>query len=150
MVRTSASPTTTDRHKAVIIGRVLPVTRGTPETRSSTRDPFSLRTWSTGVGLREGQDANVPSGSLPLGPECFSRYIRAAEVPNNFRLAMGISKFTGESKPEIWLEDFILKLSTMEQISTVFYSNLKERVQLQLDIFTKRQEKKTYRNLPLI
>ena len=59
-----------------------------------------------GRALREGQEHDVPSGSVPLGPECFSRYIRAAEIPNNFRLATGISKFTGESKPEIWLEDY--------------------------------------------
>ena len=56
--------------------------------------------------LREGQDHEVLSGSVPSGPECFSRYIRAAEIPHNFRLATRIIKLTGESKPEIWLEDY--------------------------------------------
>ena len=40
------------------------------------------------------------------GPECFSRAIRSADIPPNFRLAAGIGKFTGESKPETWLDDY--------------------------------------------
>ena len=27
-------------------------------------------------------------------------------IPPNFRLATGVSKFTGESKPDTWLEDY--------------------------------------------
>ena len=27
-------------------------------------------------------------------------------IPSNFRLAIGVSKFTGESKPDTWLEDY--------------------------------------------
>ena len=41
-----------------------------------------------------------------MGPECFSRYILAAQISNNFRLAMAVSKFASECKPEIWLEDY--------------------------------------------
>ena len=41
-----------------------------------------------------------------FGPECFGRAIRAAEIPHNFRLATDVSKFTGESKPNTWLEDY--------------------------------------------
>jgi len=57
---------------------------------------------------REGQDRNFPGGSRSFvsGPECFSRAIRAAEIPPHFRLATGVSKFTGESKPDTWLEDY--------------------------------------------
>ena len=40
------------------------------------------------------------------GPECFGRAIRAAEIPHNFRLATGVSKFTEESNPDTWLEDY--------------------------------------------
>ncbi|KAI4982102.1 hypothetical protein ZWY2020_022594 [Hordeum vulgare] len=49
-----------------------------------------------------------PSGSRTIvsGPECFSRAIRSADIPPNFRLAAGIGKFTGESKPETWLDDY--------------------------------------------
>ena len=57
---------------------------------------------------REGLDRDRPIGSRVhvSGPECFSRAIRAAEIPPNFRLATGVSKFTGESKPDTWLEDY--------------------------------------------
>lgn len=37
---------------------------------------------------------------------CLSRYIRSAVIPSNFRLATGISKFSGDSKPETWLDDY--------------------------------------------
>ncbi|KAI4971277.1 hypothetical protein ZWY2020_002191 [Hordeum vulgare] len=49
-----------------------------------------------------------PSGSRAIvsGPECFSRAIRSADIPPNFRLATGIIKFTGESKPETWLDNY--------------------------------------------
>ena len=61
-----------------------------------------------GRAQRENLDRDRPSGSgaFVSGPECFSRAIRAAEIPPNFRLAAGVSKFTGESKPETWLEDY--------------------------------------------
>ena len=57
---------------------------------------------------RGGHDRDVPTSSRVhvSGPECFSRAIRAAVIPPNFRLATGVSKFTGESKPETWLEDY--------------------------------------------
>ena len=57
---------------------------------------------------REGLDRDRPSGSRVhvSGPEYFGRAIKAAEIPHNFRLATGVSKFTGESKPDTWLEDY--------------------------------------------
>src|SRR4051812_27167060 len=47
---------------------------------------------------REGNDRDVPTSSKVhvSGPECFNRAIRAAVNPPNFRLATGVSKFTGE------------------------------------------------------
>jgi hypothetical protein len=47
---------------------------------------------------------DYPSGSTSSWPVCLSRYIHSALIPANF--AIGISKFTGESKPETWLEDY--------------------------------------------
>ena len=44
--------------------------------------------------------------TVVFGPECFSRAIHSADIPPNFRLATGISKFTGEYKPETWLDDY--------------------------------------------
>ena len=57
---------------------------------------------------REDPGRDRPSGSRVhvFSPECFSRAIRAAVIRHNFRLATGVSKFTGESKPETWLEDY--------------------------------------------
>ena len=57
---------------------------------------------------REGLERDHPTDSTVhvSGPECFSRAIRAAVIPPNFRLATGVSKFTGESKHETWLEDY--------------------------------------------
>src|SRR4051812_28017372 len=57
---------------------------------------------------REGHDRDAPTSSRVhvSGPKCFSRAIRAAVIPPNFRLATGVSKFTGESKPDTWLEDY--------------------------------------------
>ena len=61
-----------------------------------------------GRANQEGLDRDRPSGSgaFVSGPECFSRAIRVAEIPPNFRLAARVSKFTGESKPDTWLEDY--------------------------------------------
>ena len=57
---------------------------------------------------REGLDRDRSSGSRVhvSGLKCFGRAIRAAKIPHNFRLANGISKFTRESKPDTWLEDY--------------------------------------------
>ena len=57
---------------------------------------------------REDPGRDHPSGNIVhvSGPECFSRAIRVAVIPPNFRLATGVSKFTRESKPETWLEDY--------------------------------------------
>ena len=57
---------------------------------------------------REGLDRDCPNGSRVhvSGPECFSRANRTAEIPPNFSLATGVSKFTDESKPDTWLEDY--------------------------------------------
>ena len=57
---------------------------------------------------REGHDGGPQTSNRVhvSGPECFSRAIRAAVIPPNFRLASGVSKFTGESKPDTWHEDY--------------------------------------------
>ena len=57
---------------------------------------------------REDPGRDRPSGSRlhVSGLECFSRAIRAAVIPPNFRLATGVFKFTRESKPKTWLEDY--------------------------------------------
>jgi hypothetical protein len=44
----------------------------------------------------------------PLGPRDFSRAIRRAPFPTRFRTPTTITKYSGESKPELWLADYWL------------------------------------------
>jgi hypothetical protein len=44
----------------------------------------------------------------PPGPRAFSRAIRRAPFPTRFRTPITITKYSGESKPELWLADYRL------------------------------------------
>jgi hypothetical protein len=44
----------------------------------------------------------------PPGPQAFSRAIRRAPFPTRFRTPTTITKYSGESKPELWLADYRL------------------------------------------
>jgi hypothetical protein len=44
----------------------------------------------------------------PLGPHAFSWAIRRASFPTRFRTPTTITKYSGESKPELWLADYQL------------------------------------------
>ena len=57
---------------------------------------------------REGHDRDFSTSSRVhvSGPECFSRAIRSAGIPPNFRLATGVNKFTGGSKPGTWFDGY--------------------------------------------
>jgi hypothetical protein len=44
----------------------------------------------------------------PPGPRAFSRAIRRAPFPTRFRTPTTITKYSGESKPELWLTDYRL------------------------------------------
>jgi hypothetical protein len=44
----------------------------------------------------------------PPGPRAFSRAIRRAPFPTRFRTSTTITKYSGESKPELWLADYRL------------------------------------------
>jgi hypothetical protein len=44
----------------------------------------------------------------PPGPQAFSRAIRRAPFPTRFRTPTTIAKYSGESKPELWLADYRL------------------------------------------
>ncbi|KAI4969858.1 hypothetical protein ZWY2020_000772 [Hordeum vulgare] len=80
----------------------------TYDPRPDARGYIAHRRVDRGRAHRDGHDIDRPSGSriIVSGPECFSRAIRSADIPPNFRLATGISKFTRESKPETWLDDY--------------------------------------------
>jgi hypothetical protein len=44
----------------------------------------------------------------PPGPRAFNRAIRRAPFPTRFRTPTNITKYSGESKPELWLADYRL------------------------------------------
>jgi hypothetical protein len=44
----------------------------------------------------------------PLGPQAFSRAIRRASFPTRFRTLTTITKYSGETRPELWLVDYRL------------------------------------------
>ncbi|KAI5008844.1 hypothetical protein ZWY2020_009892 [Hordeum vulgare] len=80
----------------------------TYDPRPDARGFIAQRKVDRSRAHRDGHNRDRPSGSKTIvsGPEYFSRAIRSADIPPNFRLATGISKFTGESKPETWLDDY--------------------------------------------
>jgi hypothetical protein len=44
----------------------------------------------------------------PPGPQAFSRAIRRASFPTRFRTSTTITKYSGETRPELWLADYRL------------------------------------------
>jgi hypothetical protein len=44
----------------------------------------------------------------PTGPNAFSRAIRGAHFPQRFRPLANIVKYTGDTNPGVWLEDYWL------------------------------------------
>jgi hypothetical protein len=44
----------------------------------------------------------------PPGPQAFSRAIRRAPFPARFRALTTITKYSGETRPELWLADYRL------------------------------------------
>jgi hypothetical protein len=42
----------------------------------------------------------------PPGPQAFSRAIRRASFPTRFRTPTTITKYSGETRPELWLADY--------------------------------------------
>jgi hypothetical protein len=44
----------------------------------------------------------------PPGPRVFSRAIRRVSFPTRFRAPTTITKYSGETKPELWLADYRL------------------------------------------
>ena len=44
----------------------------------------------------------------PTGPNAFSRVIRGASFPQHFRPPVNVVKYTGDTNPGVWLEDYRL------------------------------------------
>jgi hypothetical protein len=58
-------------------------------------------------GRYDSEEDRSPSPEPP-GPQAFSRAIRWAPVPARFRAPTTITKYSGETRPELWLADYRL------------------------------------------
>jgi hypothetical protein len=58
-------------------------------------------------GCYDGGEDRSPSPEPP-GPQAFSRAIRRAPFPTRFRTPTTITKYSGETRPELWLVDYRL------------------------------------------
>jgi hypothetical protein len=58
-------------------------------------------------GRYDGEEDRSPSPEPP-GPRVFSRAIRRASFPAQFRAPTTITKYSGETRPELWLADYRL------------------------------------------
>jgi hypothetical protein len=58
-------------------------------------------------GRYDSEEDRSPSPE-PLGPRVFNRAIRRAPFPARFRAPTTITKYSGETRPELWLADYWL------------------------------------------
>jgi hypothetical protein len=58
-------------------------------------------------GRYDSEEDQSPSPEPP-GPQAFSRAIRRAPFPTRFRAPTSITKYSGETRPELWLADYRL------------------------------------------
>jgi hypothetical protein len=58
-------------------------------------------------GRYDSEEDRSPSPE-PLGPQAFSRAIRRASFPTRFWAPTTITKYSGETRPELWLTDYRL------------------------------------------
>jgi hypothetical protein len=58
-------------------------------------------------GRYDSRENRSPSPEPP-GPQAFSRAIRRAPFPTRFRTPTSITKYSGETRPELWLADYRL------------------------------------------
>jgi hypothetical protein len=58
-------------------------------------------------GRYDSREDRSPSPEPP-GPQAFSRAIRRAPFPTQFRAPTTITKYSGETRPELWLTDYQL------------------------------------------
>jgi hypothetical protein len=58
-------------------------------------------------GCYDSEEDRSPSPEPP-GPQVFSRAIRRASFPTRFRAPTTITKYSGETRPELWLADYRL------------------------------------------
>jgi hypothetical protein len=87
---------------------------GSPRQRAPSPRPSGPRQREGALRLppQAGRTLRQRGGSKSLartvGPQAFSRAIRRALFPTRFRPPATITKYSGETRPELWLTDYRL------------------------------------------
>jgi hypothetical protein len=84
----------------------LPRQRAPPPRPSSP--PRVRRGYHPRHGGRYDSGEDWSPSPEPPGPQAFSRAIRRAPFPTRFRVPTTITKYSGETRPELWLADYRL------------------------------------------
>jgi hypothetical protein len=86
--------------------------RSTPGARGTHRrahlDEKVRRGYHPRRGGRYGSGEDQSPSPEPPGPQAFSWAIRRAPFPTRFRTPTTIAKYSGETRPELWLADYRL------------------------------------------
>jgi hypothetical protein len=85
----------------------MPQQRAPPRPSSPPRREGAPRLPPQAWGHYDSGEDRSPTPEPP-GPRAFSRAIRRALFPTRFRTPTTLTKYSGESKPELWLADYRL------------------------------------------
>jgi hypothetical protein len=80
----------------------------TLEARRHDRDEAESRRYRPRRGGRYDPDHDRSMSPEPSGPRVFSEAIRKAKFPARFRQPANLTKYSGETNPELWLADYRL------------------------------------------
>jgi hypothetical protein len=88
----------------------LPDSCGKPRSTPGARGTRHLqhRGYHPKRGGRYDSGEDRSPSPEPPGPQAFSRAIRRAPFPTQFRAPTTITKYSGETRPELWLADYRL------------------------------------------
>jgi hypothetical protein len=87
---------------------------GSPRQRAPSPQPLAHLDERVHRGYHPRRGGRYNSGEdrspspEPPGPQAFSRAIRRAPFPTRFRTPTTITKYSGETRPELWLADYRL------------------------------------------
>jgi hypothetical protein len=105
------------REASVHTGRTRDATPATPDRLGNERHHRDRRTrldekvrrgYHPRRGGRYDSEEDRSPSPDPPGPQAFSRPIRQAPFPTRFRAPSTIAKYSGETRPELWLADYRL------------------------------------------
>ena len=82
--------------------------RATLKARRRDRDEAESRRYRPRRGGRYDPDHDRSTSPEPSGPRVFSEAIRRAKFPARFGQPTNLTKYSGETNPELWLADYRL------------------------------------------